>query len=70
MLVKRFYEKARQVFLRRDGFGMNELLGIAAALIIAAFVILPGLQKFAGTVMAGLTDWWDHTIMNNIFPPS
>lgn len=53
---------------RRDGFGMNELLGIAAALILAAFVIIPGLKLFAGSVMKGLNDWWAATILKNIFP--
>ena len=54
----------------KRGFGMNELLGIAAALIIAAFVIIPGLQGFAKSVMAGLTWWWDHTIATKIFTTS
>lgn len=50
------------------GFGMNELLGIAAALIIAAFVIIPSLRTFASTLMNGLSDWWGGTIYKQIFP--
>jgi hypothetical protein len=50
------------------GFGMNELLGIAIALILAAFIIIPGLKIFAGSVMTGLNDWWDHTIITKLFP--
>ncbi len=52
------------------GFGMNELLGIAAALIIAAFVIIPSLRTFAKSVMDGLSDWWGNTIESQIFPTS
>ncbi len=55
-------------FRRRDGFGMNEMLGIAAALILAAFIIIPGLKTFADSVMLGLKDWWGHTILIKIFP--
>lgn len=56
--------------LRNDnrGFGMNELLGIAAALIIAAFVIIPSLRTFAKSVMDGLSDWWGDTISSQMFP--
>lgn len=50
------------------GFGMNELLGIAAALIVAAFVIIPGLRSFADSVIVKLGNWWSGTIMNSIFP--
>lgn len=52
------------------GFGMNELLGIAAALIIAAFIIIPSLQTFAQSIMSGLTNWWNNTIVKEIFPTS
>jgi len=50
------------------GFGMNELLGIAAALIIAGFVIIPSLRTFATSIMTGLTNWWNNTIASKIFP--
>lgn len=52
------------------GFGMNELLGIAAALIIAAFVIIPSLREFADSVMEGLKGWWGDTISSKMFPTS
>lgn len=52
----------------RRGFGMNELLGIAAALILAAFIIIPGLRGFADLVMKGLKDWWGSKIEDTIFP--
>jgi hypothetical protein len=52
----------------RKGFGINEVIGIAAGVIIAAVVIIPGLKLFAGTVMDNLTDWWT-TISTSIFTP-
>lgn len=61
----------KERFLHNEGgFGMNELLGIAAALIIAGFVIIPGLRKFADTLMDALSSWWGSTIENRIFPTS
>ena len=42
----------------RKGFGMNELLGIAAAIVIAAFIVIPGLQGIAEKIMTRLSTWW------------
>ncbi len=53
---------------KRDGFGLNELLGIAAAIIIAAFIIIPGMRTFARNLMSGLGNWWNNIIANRIFP--
>jgi len=46
---------------------MNELLGIAAALIIAGFVVVPGLRALADSIMTELKNWWDNTIKASIF---
>ncbi|MHB8964327.1 MAG: hypothetical protein ACYC5K_14380 [Saccharofermentanales bacterium] len=50
----------------RKGFGINEVIGIAAGVIIAAVIVIPGLRTFAVSVMSGLTAWWK-TISVNIF---
>ena len=42
----------------RRGFGLNEVIGIAAGIIIAAAVVIPGLQDFAGVIMGQLESWW------------
>jgi hypothetical protein len=42
----------------RKGFGINEVIGIAAGVIIAAMVVIPGLQTFAGDVIDRLGIWW------------
>jgi hypothetical protein len=45
-------------WLRRGGFGINEVIGIAAGIIIAVVIVIPGLQGFAGTILQNLTTWW------------
>ena len=57
------------IWENRKGFGMNEVLGVAAALVIAAFVVIPGLRTFATTVTQGLATWWT-TISASIFKTS
>lgn len=70
MSLKKMYQGVLKICRSRSGFGMNELLGIAAALILAAFVIIPGLKTFAGDVMQGLSKWWDTIVTKTIFPVS
>ncbi|HEY8348501.1 MAG TPA: hypothetical protein PK767_02075 [Clostridiales bacterium] len=61
----------REKFIdRQGGFGLNEILGIAAALIIAAFIIIPEMKDFAEKLMTGLESWWNNTISKSIFPTS
>ena len=61
----------REKFIdRQGGFGLNEILGIAAALIIAAFIIIPSMRNFAKSLMESLGDWWNNTISKSIFPTS
>jgi hypothetical protein len=65
--IKRYYScKFMTLIKKRGGFGLNEFLGIAAALIIAALVIIPGLIGFSDDMMDGLTGWWE-VISNKIF---
>ncbi|MGE5613933.1 MAG: hypothetical protein ACM3XR_05955 [Bacillota bacterium] len=59
----------KRFFSRTEGFGMNELLGIAAALTIAAFVVIPGLKELAENLIGKLTNWWE-IITNQIFTNS
>jgi len=44
--------------VKKNGFGMNEILGIAAGLIIAALIVVPGLKTFTGNIMTKLNEWW------------
>ncbi len=55
--VKGLFLKGR-LWVDNRGFGMNELLGIAAALIIAGLIIIPGFKGLADSMMDGLEGWW------------
>jgi hypothetical protein len=57
-------------YLRKnDGFGLNEFLGVAAAVIIAGFIIIPGLQSFSEGLIEDLGDWWSD-IATEVFEKS
>ena len=53
----------------KRGFGLNEVIGIAAGIIIAGLVIIPGLIAFSETVMDRLDIWWTE-ISNDLFKSS
>ena len=53
-------------FKCRQGFGLNEVIGIAAGIIIAVVVVIPGLRGFAGNILTNLEDWWNG-MANSIF---
>jgi len=65
MKVMRFFVKSR-LWADNRGFGLNELLGIAAALIIAGFVIIPGFKGIAKNMVELLEEWWGN-VANKIF---
>ena len=52
----------------RGEFGMSAIIGIAIGLIIAAFILIPGLQTFATTIMSDMELWWTNSISSQIFP--
>jgi hypothetical protein len=51
---------------RRSGFGLNEVIGIAITVMVAALVVAPGIRAFATTVLSDMTTWFD-TISTEIF---
>lgn len=56
---RRFSRRCLTGFLAgKQGFGLNEVIGIAAGIIIAVVVVIPGLRGFAGDILGNLTDWW------------
>ncbi|HHV96007.1 MAG TPA: hypothetical protein GXX37_05965 [Clostridiaceae bacterium] len=60
-LLRQVLRQGCTLMQNRNGFGMNEVLGIALAIIVAAFVIIPGLQEFAEDVISRLVTWWAST---------
>ena len=67
-IFNRYLMQISGILRSKGGFGMNELLGIAAALILAAFIIIPQLQIFAKSVMTALNTWWSGQVTAEIFP--
>ena len=57
-----------KVVKKNDGFGLTEIIAIAAVLIVAAFVTIPGLRAFGTTVLAATNTWWTATALSKIFP--
>ena len=51
-------EQFKNLTTKQDGFGMNEVLGIATAIILAGFIFIPQLKAFADSVITSLTTWW------------
>lgn len=52
----------------RGEFGVGSILSIAVALIVSAFVLVPGMRSFATKITQGMSDWWDDSIETLIFP--
>jgi len=59
----------KRALLNRKGFGLNEVIGIAAGIIIAVVVVIPGLQGFAGNILDNLTNWWNNMAANVFATP-
>ncbi|MBN2897710.1 MAG: hypothetical protein JXO44_02950 [Clostridia bacterium] len=53
---------------RKGEFGVGSILSIAVALIVSAFVLVPGMRTLADTIIKGMGTWWANTISGNIFP--
>lgn len=47
--------------------GMNAIIGIAIGLIIAAFILIPGIQRFATQIMTDMQTWWTNAISSKVF---
>lgn len=59
---------SKVVTCEKGEFGMSAIIGIAIGLIIAAFVLIPGIQTFAQSIMTQMQSWWTNTISSQIFP--
>lgn len=43
----------------KRGFGVSEIIGVGTILIIAAVIVIPGLQRIATTLMETTEEWID-----------
>ena len=52
-----------------DGeFGISSVIGIAIGLIVAAFILIPGIETFATRIMTDMLSWWTNSVGSQIFP--
>lgn len=49
-------------------FGISSVIGIAIGLIVAAFILIPGIQTFASEIISDMQLWWTNSISTQIFP--
>ncbi|HAS72957.1 MAG TPA: hypothetical protein DCS67_02300 [Clostridiales bacterium UBA8960] len=49
-------------------FGISSIIGIAIGLIVAAFILIPGIETFATNIMTDMQSWWTNSIGSQIFP--
>jgi hypothetical protein len=52
----------------RGEFGMSAIIGVAIGLIVAAFILIPGIQAFATQIMTDMQNWWANAISSQLFP--
>ncbi len=64
-------QRLKYMLLDKAGeFGVGSILSIAVALIVSAFVLVPGMRGFAKHIIDGMNNWWVNTISVEIFPTS
>ena len=64
-MFRRWFETLKS---EKGEFGMSSIIGIAIGLIVAAFILIPGIQTFATKIMSDMQVWWTGTIGSQIFP--
>lgn len=68
-IIYRTKQKAREILYNQRGeFGISSLIGVAIGLIIAAFVLIPGIRNFATHIMKDMEQWWTDSVSNQVFP--
>lgn len=60
--------KQRWIWDTRGEFGMSSIIGLAIGLIVAAFILIPGVRTFATSVITDMQSWWTTTISSTLFP--
>ncbi len=51
----------------RGEFGISALLGVAIGLIVAGFVLIPGIRTFAEGIVTAMNEWWTNVVSKNVF---
>ena len=53
---------------KKGELGIGAIVSVALAIIIAGFVLIPGLRAFAEAIMESMNTWWNETVKSGIFP--
>jgi len=53
---------------KKGELGIGTIVSVALTIIVAGFVLIPGLRSFAESVMSSMNTWWQDTIKSGIFP--
>lgn len=72
-LVNGVKAKLRNIMNNKGEFGIGSVLSIAAAILVSAFVLIPGLKSLASEMMSTMTTWWGNGktgISSKLFPLS
>lgn len=67
-LVERKRRLRKKLASESGEFGISSLIGVAIGLIIAGFVLIPGVRDFAGLIVSDMNTWWNNVVSKNIFP--
>ena len=69
MFSRMFGKKCARLLRSEKGERIAGMItAVAVVLVVAAFIMIPGLRTFATTVMTALTNWWTNTVASKIFP--
>ncbi|MCH4887360.1 hypothetical protein EZV73_07245 [Acidaminobacter sp. JC074] len=53
---------------KRGELGIGTIVSVAIAIIVAGFVLIPGMRGFAQMVLDSMDAWWQNTVQTSIFP--
>lgn len=67
-LQKKYYRALVALKSEKGEFGISSVIGIAIGLIVAAFILIPGIQTFASKIISDMQLWWTNSISTQIFP--
>lgn len=66
--VRKMFNTSKEILKNNDGWGKDEVIAIAAALVIAGFVMIPKLRELATTIVGAAESWFTNTMQSKIFP--
>ncbi len=66
--MKKLKKLVALIVSEQGEFGISSVIGIAIGLIVAAFILIPGIETFASRIMSDMLSWWTNSVGSQIFP--